>query len=163
VGYSEDVTKLRIPFGSGITGWSAAHRRPLRVNSVSEDSRYIQGSPNTRSELAVPLIYRNDLLGVLNVESEQTGAYTENDEEMLGTLGGSLAAIIANARLLEQIREQAERERLVYEITGKIRRSTDIQSILATTASELTKVVGARRTKIEVMPKNVEPDGNGGS
>ncbi len=159
VGYSEDVTRLKIPFGSGVTGWVAAHRRALRLNDVNKDSRYIQASPNTRSELAVPMIYRNELLGVINVESEQLDAYSDNDEEMLGILSGSLAAIIANARLLEQIREKAERERTIYEITGKIRKSTDIQSILATTASELTKVVGARRTKIEVVPQELNPDG----
>jgi sigma-B regulation protein RsbU (phosphoserine phosphatase) len=117
-------------------------------------------SSNTRSELALPLLYRNELLGVLNVESEQVSAYTENDEEMLGTLAGSLAAIIANARLLEQIRQQAERERTLYEVTGKIRRSTDIQTILATTASELTKAVGARRAQIRIK---AETGGNGHS
>jgi GAF domain-containing protein len=79
-------------------------------------------------------------------------AYTENDEEMLGTLGGSLAAIIANARLVEQIRMQAERDRLIYEVTSKIRRSTDVESILTMTASELTKIVGARHTKIHISP-----------
>ena len=150
VGYSEEIMQLTIPIGTGITGWAAAHRRSLRIADVTEDPRYIQASMNTRSELAVPLVYRNELLGVLNVESEQVGAYTENDEEMLGTLGGSLAAIIANARLLEQIRNQAERERALYEITNKIRRSTDMQTILATTASELTKAVGARRTQIKI-------------
>jgi len=150
VGYSEDVAKTRVPFGIGVTGWVAAHRRPLRINNVGEDSRYIQISSNTCSELAVPLIYRNELLGVLNVESEQMDAYTENDEEMLGTLGGSLAAIIANARLLEQIRMQAEREHLIYEATSKIRRSTDIQSIITTTASEIAKLTGARRTEIKI-------------
>ncbi len=150
VGYSEEVMGRRIPVGSGITGWSASHRRPLRVDNVGEDTRYVQASPNTRSELAVPLIYRNEVLGVLNVESEQANAYTENDEEMLGTLAGSLAAIIANARLLAQVRSQAERERALFEITGKIRRATDIQAILATTAGELTKVVGARRAEIKV-------------
>jgi len=91
-------------------------------------------------------------LGVLNVESEMHDAYSENDEEMLGTLGGSLAAIIANARLLEQIRQQAEKERLIYEITSKIRRSSDMQSILTTTASELTRVTGSKRTRIEIIP-----------
>jgi len=151
VGYSEEIMNIRVPIGAGITGWAAAHRRPLRVDDVTGDPRYIQASPNTRSELAIPLVYRNEVLGVLNVESEQIGAYTENDEEMLGTLGGSLAAIIANARLLEQIRGQAERERALYEITSKIRRSTDMQTILATTASELTKVVGARRTQIRIV------------
>lgn len=150
VGYSEEIIGRRIPVGSGITGWSASHRRPLRVDDVAEDARYIEASPNTRSELAVPLIYRNDVLGVLNVESEQPNAYTENDEEMLGTLAGSLAAIIANARLLAQVRAQAERERSLFEITGKIRRATDIQTILATTAGELTKALGARRAEIKV-------------
>jgi GAF domain-containing protein len=88
------------------------------------------------------------------VESEQLSAYAENDEELLGTLGGSLAAIIANARLLEQIRTQAERERVLFEITDKIRRTTDMDTILATTVSELTRAVGANRAKIKlgVMP-----------
>ncbi len=154
MGYAEDITRVHIPIGSGITGWAAAHKRPLRVRDVTEDPRYIQISSNTRSELAVPLVYRNELLGVVNVESELIDAYTENDEEMLGTLGGSLAAIIANARLLEQIRIQAERERLIYEVTSKIRRSTDIQSILNTTASELTRLTGARHTKIQIRSAN---------
>jgi len=156
VGYSEDISDLKVEIGKGVTGWVAAHKRPLRLRNVTEDPRYIQTSPNTRSELAIPLIYRNETLGVINVESEQVDAYSENDEEMLGTLGGSLAAVIANARLLEQIRAQTERERLVFEITGKIRRSTDIQSILQTTASEIARVTGARYTKIEIDPRNEE-------
>lgn len=152
VGYAEDISGMQIEIGKGLIGWVAAHRRSLRIRDVNEDPRYIMLSANTRSELAVPLIYRNELLGVINVESEQVDAYSENDEEMLGTLGGSLAAIIANARLLEQIRAQSERERLIYEITGKIRRSTDIQSILMTTASEISRVTGARFTKVRVNP-----------
>ena len=150
VGYASNVFELRIPIGSGITGWAAAHRKPLRVNNVLQDTRYIEGSSNTRSEMAIPLLYRSELLGVLNVESEQPSAYAENDEELLGTLGGSLAAIIANARLLEQIRAQAERERILFEITDKIRRTTDMETILATTASEITRATGASRAKIKV-------------
>jgi len=105
--------------------------------------------------LALPLIFRNDILGVLNVESEQIGAYNENDEEMLGTLAGSLAAIIANARLVDQIRKQAERERLLHEISSKIRRSTDMQTILSTTINELRRVTGARKTQISI---GITPD-----
>ncbi|HLO17262.1 MAG TPA: GAF domain-containing protein [Anaerolineales bacterium] len=156
VGYASDVFDLHISIGSGITGWVAAHRRTLRVNNVLQDTRYIEGSSNTRSEMAIPLVYRSELLGVLNVESEQFSAYAENDEELLGTLGGSLAAIIANARLLEQIRAQAERERILFEISDKIRRTTDIETILTTTASELTRAVGATgaRIKVGVTPSN---------
>lgn len=152
IGYAEDISSMTFEVGTGVTGWVAAHRRPLRIGNVREDPRYIQISINTRSEMAIPLIYRNELLGVINVESEQTDAYSENDEEMLGTLGGSLAAVIANARLVEQIRAQSDRERLINEITDKIRRSTDIQSILHTTASEISRVTGARYTRINVIP-----------
>ncbi|MDQ2692701.1 MAG: GAF domain-containing protein, partial [Chloroflexota bacterium] len=150
VGYASDIYDLRVAIGTGITGWVAAHRRTLRIHNVLQDARYIQGSPNTRSEMAIPLMYRSELLGVLNVESEQFSAYAENDEELLGTLGGSLAAIIANARLLEQIRAQAERERLLFEISDKIRRTTDMETILATTASELTRAVGATGAQIKL-------------
>src|SRR5690242_932918 len=150
VGYASDVLELKIPLGSGITGWAGSHRRTLRVNNVLLDTRYIQGSPNTRSEMAIPMVYRSELLGVLNVESEQFAAYAENDEELLGTLGGSLAAIIANARLLEQIRAQAERERVLFEISDKIRRTTDMETILTTTVSELTRAVGASSARIRL-------------
>jgi GAF domain-containing protein len=157
VGYAPEVYDLKVPVGSGITGWAAAHRRTLRVNNVQDDARYIEGSANTRSEMAIPLIYRSELLGILNVESEQQGAYTESDEELLGTLGGSLAAIIANARLLEQIRAKAERDRILFEITDKIRRTTDLQTILTTTVSELTRVTSATRARIKVGVTSNEP------
>jgi len=150
VGYGPEVYDLKIPIGNGITGWAAKNKKSIRVGNVKEDTRYIEGSVNTRSELAIPMIYRSELIGVLNVESEQANAYTESDEELLGTLGGSLAAIIANARLLEQIRSQADRERILFEITDKIRRTTDLQTILTTTVSELTRVTGASRVHIKV-------------
>ncbi len=70
---------------------------------------------------------------------------------MLGTLAGSLAAIIANARLLKQVRRQAERGRMLYEITSRIRRSTDIQTILRTTAREMSKAAGARRAHVRII------------
>lgn len=151
IGYSEkDIAELNIPFGSGITGWVARNKKPLRIDDAPSDSRYYNVSANTRSELAIPLIFRNELLGVLNVESEQEAAYDENDEEMLGTLAGSLAAIIANARLLQQVRRRAERDRTLHDITSKIRSSTNVQTILSTTANELTKAVGAHHTLVKI-------------
>ncbi len=151
IGYpNEESARLKIPFGVGITGWVAQRRLPQRINDTSKDSRYIVVNPKVRSELAIPLIYRNEVLGVLNVESSRVNAYTENDEEMLGTLAGSLAAIIAHSRLLEQFRQQVERERLLYDITNKIRRTTSPDKILSITANELSKALNAQRTHISV-------------
>jgi GAF domain-containing protein len=158
VGYpNEESARLKIPFGVGITGWVAVHRQPQRVNDVSKDSRYIAVNPKVRSELAIPLIYRNEVLGILNVESTRANAYSENDEEMLGTVAGSLAAIIAHSRLLEQFRQQVERERLLYDITNKIRRTTSPEKILSITANELSKVLNTRKTQIEVIIQPEQP------
>ncbi|HAW50949.1 MAG TPA: hypothetical protein DCX54_01285 [Flavobacteriales bacterium] len=154
VGYSDEVANIVTPFGSGVTGWVAAHKKSLRIDDVRQETRYLEISPNTRSEMAVPLIFRNEILGVLNVESEQVSAYNDSDEEMLGTMAGSLAAVIANAHLVEQIRKQVERERMLHEVSSKIRRSTDIQAILTTTTRELSRITGAKRAHIEI---GIEP------
>ncbi len=158
VGYSEeDEALIHVPITSGITGWVARNQKLLRIDDTSADPRYVPVSINTRSELAIPLIFRKELLGVLNVESEEIATYDEHDEEMLGTLVGSLAAIIANTRLVQRVRKQAERERVLYEITGKIRSSTNIQTILSTTAKELTKATGAEHTEVKMaVMKNQE-------
>lgn len=156
-GYTpEKMQKLQIPMGMGITGQAATEQRMIRVNNVQEDPRYIGVDPNVRSEMAVPLIFREELLGVLNLESDEPGAYTESDQEMLGTLGSSLAAIIANARLLERIRAQVDRDQHLYEITSKIRRSVDIPTILEVSATEIGRYLNTRRTQIEIQPE-IEP------
>jgi GAF domain-containing protein len=156
MGYpNEESSRLKVPFGVGITGWVAAHRQAQRSGDVTKDSRYIALNPKVRSELAVPLIYRNEVLGILNVESPRLNAYSENDEEMLGTLAGSLAAIIAHSKLLEQFRQQIERERLLYEITNKIRRTTNPDKILAITADELSKTLNTRHTQISISLQNL--------
>ena len=156
VGYADKDQKLIVPIGSGVTGWVARNQKLLRIDDTNTDPRYLAVSRNTRSELAIPLIFRKELLGVLNVESEEVAAYTEEDEEMLGTLAGSLAAIIANARLLQRVRRQAERERMLREITSKIRRSTDVKTILATTAKELTNAIGAQYAQVRVVAEKPE-------
>jgi GAF domain-containing protein len=150
IGYTHDVYQLRVPIGSGITGTVAEHRQALRVNDGTMDPRYIGVNERTRSEMAIPLIYRNEVLGVLNVESHQVNAYNENIEEMIGTLAGSLAAIIAHSRLLEQFRQQIEHDRLLYEISTKVRRTSNIQSILEIATDEISKAVGARRARISI-------------
>lgn len=152
-GYEEEVLGLQVPIGKGVTGWVAEHREAALIPDVSKDPRYVSGSASVQSEVAVPLIYRGELLGVLNVESDTRNAFNEHDLDILGTLAGSLAAIIVNARL-------AERQRQLFDVTNKIRRSVRMDTILETTATELTKALGARRARIMVgqTPSN---GGNG--
>jgi GAF domain-containing protein len=117
----------------------------------------IVGQP-AKSWLGVPIQYAGQALGVIIVQDiEHEGRFTDQDERMLLTLAAQLALVIRNARLLETSRQQAEIERLVNEISAKIRRSVDIQSILRTTANELATAVGARRIHIRLQSDSEEP------
>jgi signal transduction histidine kinase len=101
---------LRLDIGQqGITGWVAANREPLLVQDVDTDPRYYRLSDieKTRSELAVPLLFRDEIIGVLDVSSEEVGAFTELDLSTIQTVADQLAVAIHNARLYEQVQQHA--------------------------------------------------------
>jgi serine phosphatase RsbU (regulator of sigma subunit)/putative methionine-R-sulfoxide reductase with GAF domain/anti-sigma regulatory factor (Ser/Thr protein kinase) len=102
---------LNLDDEEGIISWVAQHGETLLANNVDEDPRYIP-SPlppaNTRSELCVPLIFNGHVNGILDVQSDQLNAFTEQDQLIIEMLGDSIAAAIRNADLYrsEQWRRQ---------------------------------------------------------
>jgi GAF domain-containing protein len=108
--------------------------------------------------LAVPILYSDNLVGVLNLESTTPGAYDETDQEIIGSLGNTLGAVIANAQLVLAVRRQVERQKILFEVTSKIRRSVDLNTILATSSSEICKALGARRAQIEITVGKMESE-----
>lgn len=153
-GYGDEEQLLtQIKVGEGIIGSAAQEHRPIRVNDIRSDTRYLTLDTRTASELAVPILFNEQLLGVLNIESPRVAAYDENDQEILATLGSNLASIIANTKLVEQVRVQVERQRQLYEVTSKIRRSTDLRTILETSAAEIGRLLRANAVKITVNPE----------
>jgi phosphoserine phosphatase RsbU/P len=103
--------RLRLPLHQGITGSAAGHRRAMRISDVREDSRYIQCEEGleVRSELVVPLLLQDRLIGVLDLESTTPHAFTAEHERMITTLGSYIAIALENARLYEEARENERR------------------------------------------------------
>jgi sigma-B regulation protein RsbU (phosphoserine phosphatase) len=108
VRYDQRVNLDNIPCGKGITGAAAESREPVRVLDTGADERYIPAHPGIRSELAVPLIVHDRVVGVLDVESEQPAYFTEEHQRTLALLAPQIASSIENARLYEELalREQ---------------------------------------------------------
>jgi GAF domain-containing protein/CheY-like chemotaxis protein/HAMP domain-containing protein len=104
---------LRIPLGRGVIGWVAESGQPAVIGDVSQDSRYQALDPRVRSELAVPLLAGQQVIGVLNVERPRVEAFSQNDLRLLTTLSTTLAAAIRNAQLFEEIEAANERLREV--------------------------------------------------
>ncbi len=104
--------KLRVSANEGIVGAAVSSGQPVRVPDVTTDLRYIMVNPETRSELAIPLIHKGRVVGVLDLESPQTNYFTEDHVQTLMILAAHLAVSLENARLYEKLaREEARMER----------------------------------------------------
>lgn len=104
--------KLRVAATEGIVGAAATLREPVLVADVTNDPRYLMVNPETRSELAIPMIYKNKVIGVLDLESPQLNYFTEEHVQTLTILAANLAVALENARLYEQVaRDEARMER----------------------------------------------------
>jgi len=100
-GLGESVKEaMRLPVGQGITGWVAREGRPVLVPDVRTDPRYVEANPNVRSEMAVPIKWGNKIVGVLNLDHYEAGAFAEEDLELLDAFGNAAAVALKNAHVL---------------------------------------------------------------
>jgi Nif-specific regulatory protein len=120
-GYPERPLKgLRLKMGGpGITSWAALKGEPLLINDVQKDPRfiYVEELRHTKSELAIPIKLKGDVIGVMDVESDQVDAFDETDLSVLQTISDQLAVAIENARLHQRL--HTENIQLKQEIRGK--------------------------------------------
>jgi sigma-B regulation protein RsbU (phosphoserine phosphatase) len=123
--YEDSIpARLQLCLHQGLTGTAAGERRVLRINDVKEDPRYIRCDTGVeaRSEIVVPLLLQDRLIGVLDLESTAPHAFTMEHERMLTTLGSYVAIALENARLYEQARESERRLRSDLDTAREIQR-----------------------------------------
>jgi len=109
VRYDKRIDLDNIALGTGITGAAAESRQTVRVVNTTQDARYIASQPDIYSEMAVPLIVQDRVVGVLNMESERIGNFTEEHQRTLGVLAPQIASSVENARLYEEIAGREQR------------------------------------------------------
>ena len=125
----------RLPLGTGMVGWVGQTGEALLARDVQEEPRFYNPLRHNRlrSAITVPITWADEVLGVLDVESEELDAFDVNDAQLLDTLADQLAIAIHNARLYEELAAHSEiLERLVEERTLELRRSAErVEAILA--------------------------------
>jgi GAF domain-containing protein len=113
--------------------------------------------PDTRSELAVPMVVGGNVIGVFDIQSEQVGRFTDSDVNIQTTLAAQLATSVQNVRSFEQSKKEAELESMVNAIGQRIQRTTSIEETLQTAVRELGTALGASRVKANI---SAQKDGN---
>jgi sigma-B regulation protein RsbU (phosphoserine phosphatase) len=101
--------KHDVPLERGVIGSAVQSKQAVLVPDVTKDSRYVELNPETRSEMAVPLIYKDKVIGVLDLEHTRRGFFTEEHKRTITTLAAQMAIAIENARLYEEIARQERR------------------------------------------------------
>ena len=131
IGHREEVVRnLIVPLGEGITGAAAATRLPIMVDDVRGDLRYISALDAVRSELAVPMIARGKLVGVIDVQSTRIKAYTEHDRALLRLLASRVAVSIDNARLYRRVDRQNRTLRVLAHLSQEFSSILDLDELL---------------------------------
>jgi len=107
-GIPDQILGLRIPIGQGITGKCAESKEPISVGDISLCEHYIpSGLEGVKSEIAIPILYGHELLGVLTIESTMKNAFDENDLRLLSILSSQLAVAVHNIKLYAEIEKLA--------------------------------------------------------
>ena len=128
-----------IPLGKGITGAAAESREVVRVHDTAKDPRYIASHPDIRSEVAVPLIVQDRVVGVMDLESDRVGYFTDDHVRTLALLAPQIASSVENARLYEEL---AQRERRMEE---DLKAARELQRVLLPDAGAGDRGSGNRR------------------
>ena len=144
-GYPLDmVLNFRLKVGEGIVGAAVAEEKPILVNDVHQDPRYLGLVPGVNAQLVVPLRHKKRVLGALNLLSDRIGAFSERDEQILSQFGVHIAQALANARMFEQERDYAETLETLTEIAREVAEILDLDELLSRIAILAKRVIDYR-------------------
>lgn len=128
-GYDEYILEqLKIQIGTGLVGHVAKIGKPVVVKDVNLNEHYLMMRPSTQSEIALPILDGETVIGVMNLESDQLGAYHEGNIDLLSALAGEAAIAIKNTQLNEDRLRTKELEKEL-EIAGRLQQSILPQSM----------------------------------
>ena len=129
--------------GEGLTGWVAASGETLLVPDVSKEPRYVSmDGSNTQSELTVPIRLKEQVIGVLDVQSEQLNAFDDSDISVVQSLANQAAIAIDNARLFHAEQRRAEQFRVMSEVGQRMTSILDVDHLLTEIVSLIRDAFG---------------------
>jgi diguanylate cyclase (GGDEF)-like protein len=129
----------RIKIGEqGVTGWVAQHKSPLYVPDVSREERYLMVDPKIRSELALPLIVRDTVIGVLDIESIKLDYFSDDMIGLLALFASQAAVALENTRLHSTERRRMRQIEIIHLIARATTASSDLDQLLSTLADLLS-------------------------
>jgi diguanylate cyclase (GGDEF)-like protein len=131
IGWDSGSSAVRVPIGHGITGAAADQRRPVYVPDVTRDSRYLVSTKASRSQLAVPLLVREEVVGVLDCQSENLDHFDPETIDLLMLFSTQASMALQNARLYSLERRRASQLEAINAIAQQTTAVLDLKELLS--------------------------------
>ncbi|MGB2606607.1 MAG: sensor domain-containing diguanylate cyclase [Candidatus Sulfotelmatobacter sp.] len=130
IGWDEGQDKIRVPMGQGITGAAALKKQPVYAPDVTKDPRYFCSAKSTRSELAIPLMVRDEVVGVLDCQSDREDHFDSETIDLLTLFSTQASIALQNARLYSLEQQRARQLQAINAIAQQTTAVLELEDLL---------------------------------
>src|SRR5271154_5057645 len=131
IGWDEGQDKVRLPLGQGISGAAALKKQPVYAPDVRKDSRYVCTAKSTRSEVAIPLMVRDEVVGVLDCQSDHLNHFDSETIDLLTLFSTQASIALQNARLYSLEEQRTRQLQAINAIAQQTTAVLDLEDLLA--------------------------------
>lgn len=153
--------RVKLKLGEGVTGWVAREKKPLALESRAyKDQRFKSFASledeNYEAFLSIPILSKNEIVGVMNIRNREEHRYPENQVDLLFTVSRYLGSAIANARIYEDVVNKAKQLDLLSEVSRTIVSDYYLKEILQLIVTMTAKVMDSKICSIMLLDEKKE-------
>ncbi len=130
IGWDQGQDEIRLPLGQGITGAAALKKQPVYAPDVTQDPRYFCSAKSTRSELAIPLMVRDEVVGVLDCQSDRVDHFDPETIDLLTLFSNQASIALQNARLYSLEQQRARQLQAINAIAQQTTAVLELEELL---------------------------------
>lgn len=151
----------QLAIGEGLVGQAAMQNKPALIPNVALNRDWLANPelPQTHAELAVPIAFGAQVLGVLDVQHSTAGGLDEQDLTLMQSMANQVAIVLQNARLFEQVNRRVAREAQINEISQQIQQAPSLDAVLQVAVEQVGKTLGSRRATVVLSRSLVSGNG----
>lgn len=138
----EGAPPLIIPVELSLAGYVVEHMKPVHYGDIREAPRFYPPMPEVHSALIVPLMYRNEIIGTIGLQSNLGNVFTDRDERLLVVIASHLAGLFENVRLNQETRERAMKLSLIHQVARRVVGLVDEAEVAKETAELMAEYFG---------------------
>jgi GAF domain-containing protein len=147
------ANKHHLPAGRGLVGRAAETNQAILVPETTADPNWLPNPllPDTKAEIAVPIVLGENVLGVLDVQHNISGGLKQEDVDLLQAIANQVAIALQNARSYETTRHRADQETIVNTLSREIQQATRVEEVLQIVAAGLGRSLEVKRAIVQVQ------------